>query len=787
LDADTNTLEPNAAAESSPSPSKERLLKLLQSELRYRRLFEAAQDGILIVDPESGQVVDANPFLIDLIGRRHDEVIGKQLHELGFFEDVHANKSAFRLLTEDGYIRYDNLPLKGRDWRQIDVEFVSNIYKVGDESVIQCNIRDITGRVRVETERDELLVRLNLQIERMPMAYLLSGPDFRYTRWNPAAERIFGFTEAEVLGRHPFEFLVPQQSRTLVAQILESLAAGKMDAHGVCDNLTKDGRTIICEWSNTPLFAPDGAFLGILSLAQDVTARHEAEQALLLRDRAIQAATQGLVITDPNQPDNPMIYVNPGFERLTGYASDEMLGRNCRLLQGKETDRATIARLHEAVRSGKAGSFEMLNYRKDGTPFWNEFSLSPVRDEAGKLTHFVGVQADVTARRLLEEQLRQAQKMEAVGQLAGGIAHDFNNMLTIINGYSEMIVESLPTGDPAREMAAEILHAGERSSALTRQLLAFSRRQVMAPRVLDLNAVVADTDKMLRRLIGEDVLLSTALEPMLWSVRADPGLIEQVLMNLAVNAQAAMPRGGRLTIETRNVELDEQHGKAFPDSRVGPHVLLSVSDTGSGMTPDVAARIFEPFFTTKAANRGTGLGLATVHGIIRQSGGHVTLSSTVGVGTTFQVYLPRVEPEDEVPKSRLLTRVALRGTETILLAEDEAAVRVLATRILTGYGYTVIAAADGVEAVRVAAEHVGRIDLLITDVIMPGSGGRLVAESVVERHPEACILYMSGYTDDEVLRHGVFREGVKFLQKPFTPNALAIRVREVLDKRDTMH
>ena len=372
---------------------------------------------------------------------------------------------------------------------------------------------DIHDFKQAQAERYAALARLNLQVERMPLAYLLSGPDFRYTGWNPAAERTFGFTRAEVLGRHPFEVVVPPQSRPVVADIFARLAAGDMDAHGVCENVTKDGRTITCEWYNTPLFGPDGTFLGVLSLAQDVTARRQAEHALLLRDRAIRAVVGGILITDATAPDNPISYVSPGFEHLTGYTGAEAIGRNCRFLQGKDTDPAAVAEVREAVRQGVPCDVELLNYLKDGTPFWNALSISPVRDDAGRLTHFIGVQTDVTGRRKLEDQFHQAQKMEAVGQLAGGVAHDFNNLLTVINGYGEIVHDALPPGHPSRELVAEITKAGERAAGLTRQLLAFSRQSVLEPKVLDPNALVRDVEKMLRRLIGEDVDLAREAGP----------------------------------------------------------------------------------------------------------------------------------------------------------------------------------------------------------------------------------------------------------------------------------
>ena len=376
---------------------------------------------------------------------------------------------------------------------------------------------------------------------------------------------------------------------------------------------------------------------------------------------------------------------------------------------------------------------------------------------------------DITRRQQAEDQLRQVQKMEAVGQLAGGVAHDFNNLLTIINGYGELLRSRLPPGDPNREMLDTIVKAGERAATLTRQLLTFSRKQVVAPRVLDLNGVVSDMEKMLRRVIAEDIALTTSLQPDLGQIKADPGQLEQVLMNLAVNARDAMPQGGKLLIETTNMD------------RPGPYVMLAVSDSGHGMTPEVKARIFEPFFTTKETGNGTGLGLATVHGIVQQCGGYIEVESQPGAGTTFRIFLPRTEEAGHSHKSVHDLKVAPRGTETVLLVEDEDAVRSLGQHILHDCGYTVLEAADGKEALQVGMQHQGSIHLLVTDVVMPGVGGRLVAEQLVGLRPEMKVLYTSGYADDAVVHHGVLQDRMNFLQKPFVPVALAQKVREVLD------
>jgi CheY-like chemotaxis protein len=380
-----------------------------------------------------------------------------------------------------------------------------------------------------------------------------------------------------------------------------------------------------------------------------------------------------------------------------------------------------------------------------------------------------------------EGQLRQAVKMEAVGRLAGGVAHDFNNILTAITGYSELALMNLDPLDPVRHDVKDILAAAERATSLTHQLLAFSRKQVLHPQRLDLNQVVANLDKMLRRIIGEDIDLVTILGPELGAVMADPGQIEQVIMNLVVNARDAMPQGGNLTIETANADLDEAYARKRVQVQPGPYVMLAVSDTGVGLDRDSLDRIFEPFFTTKEAGKGTGLGLATVYGIVKQSGGYVGVYSEVGHGTTFKIYLPRLEEAAGAGPPAAGTAELRRGRETLLLVEDADLLRGLAREVLERAGYMVLEARNGAEALQVHQQHEGPIHLLLTDVVMPGMNGRELAEQLAPLEPEMKVLYMSGYTDDTIVQHGVLEPGVAFLQKPFSPAALTRKVREVLE------
>jgi signal transduction histidine kinase/CheY-like chemotaxis protein len=387
---------------------------------------------------------------------------------------------------------------------------------------------------------------------------------------------------------------------------------------------------------------------------------------------------------------------------------------------------------------------------------------------------------DITERKSLEKQLRQAQKMEAIGQLAGGIAHDFNNLLGIIIGYSQLFEEQLDEKHPLKPKVAQIQKAGERAAALTRQLLAFSRQQVLEPKVLDLNAVVADMSKMLHRLIGEDIDLVTVPAPDLGHVKADQGQMEQVIMNLAVNARDAMPQGGKLTITTANADLDDVYVRQHLAGAPGPYVVLQVSDTGCGMDRDTQARIFEPFFTTKESGKGTGLGLSTVYGVVKQSEGYIWVYSEPGQGTTFKIYLPRVDQPETPAEPVSGVRKDARGTETILVVEDAQALRELTRELLESAGYTVLEASDGAEALRIAKEHHGPIHLLLTDVVMPGMDGRALAESMVVSHPDLKVLYVSGYTDDAILRHGIFDSKITLLQKPFRREDLTRKVRDVL-------
>ncbi|MFN2533559.1 MAG: ATP-binding protein, partial [Pyrinomonadaceae bacterium] len=469
-----------------------------------------------------------------------------------------------------------------------------------------------------------------------------------------------------------------------------------------------------------------------------------------------------------------------------GYSREEFLTMTIKHMR-PATDIPLL--LNSVSRDGglkAAGTWK--HQKKDGTPIDVEI-ISHSLIFAGRNAKLV-LAHDVTERRRAqdalketEEQLRQSQKLEGVGQLAGGIAHDFNNLLTVITGFCSLAMRGLQAEDPLLANLEEIKKAGDRAASLTRQLLAFSRKQVLQPKILNLDTVVSDMEKMLQRIIGENIDLRAALEPSLGSVKADPGQIEQIILNLVVNARDSMPNGGKLTIETDNVYLDEEYVRNHVGAQTGPHVMLAVSDTGLGMDHDTQARIFEPFFTTKGLGKGTGLGLSTVYGIVKQSGGNIWVYSEVGRGTTFKIYLPRFDEGTQEYKRQSVSDELVRGTETILLVEDEEMLRRLARQTLSMYGYHVLEAANGNEAISLAKRYADTIHLLLTDVIMPGLSGREVADKILEMRPEIRVVFMSGYTDDAIVHQGVLEESATFIQKPFLPDSLSRKMREVLDRR----
>jgi PAS domain S-box-containing protein len=818
-------------ARTAESQVVEQSKALKEAEARHRLLLESASEGIIGVDAD-GRCMFINDAGAALLAGRREDCIGQDAHglihrasEQGSPEcgDACALRHALRAggssaAQEDRLVRADgselsieyctaSLVVDGRvhgtvvifhdttERKLAEAEFLAHLRQLQ-------NVVDLGHQALAGADMDDLM--------RDAVARAASAVDVPYgeivtvqpggTTWCVRAG--VGWREGYVGRTMAAGDVDPAIITLLCSEEADGISGDARDEvsfqgtpmlrdHGVVSGVRVAIRGMDRAWGVLGVYADrrcvftreDRHYLqvvaNVLASAMD---RRQAGEKLRLQTAALEAAADGVVITDRN---GAIVWGNPAFMALTGYSAEEVIGRNLRLLKSGLQDPSFYADLWNTITSGRSWHGELVNKRKDGSLYTEEESITPVRDARGEASHFIAIKRDITGRKNLEAQLRQSQKMEAIGSLAGGIAHDFNNMLTVILGYSGLALAAMAADDPQRDNLNQVKEAGQRAATLTRQLLAFSRKQVLQSRVLDLNAVVANMDKMLQRLIGENIALVTALTPGLGHVKADAGQLEQVIMNLAVNARDAMPQGGKLTIETTNVELDDAFARAHIGSRLGPSVMLAVSDTGCGMDAATQARIFEPFFTTKEKGKGTGLGLATVYGIVKQSGGSIWVYSEVGVGTTVTVHLPCVEEALDAVGPSLSPADDLRGSEIVLLAEDEAGVRALACAVLRARGYQVLEAPSGEDAVQLSSAHDGVIHLLVTDMVMTGMSGRELAERLRTARPEMKVLIMSGYTDQAIARNGFLEGGTVFLQKPFTPLVLLQKVREVLGSPNT--
>lgn len=632
------------------------------------------------------------------------------------------------------------------------------------------------------TARTRALAQVRLREQRLralienagdPIVIVDAAMKTLYT--SPATERVMGYSPGEMRGRelsavHPEDIGVAQD---LMNVILES--PGK-PIHGEFRAAHRDGRWLWLNTVSTNLL-DNPAVGGIVVNLRDVTEQKRTHDSEARLAAIVESSDDSVISTDL---DGKILSWNPGAERLYGYAHSEVIGQRAGFTSapGEPIDMDAVVR--DATTSGVTAHFETTRVRKDGRRVLVSVSVSPVRDTEGRIIGAAGISRDVTEHRKLEGEFRQAQKMEAIGRLAGGIAHDFNNILTAISANAELAMEDLPPEHPVREDLAEIRRAGTRAAALTRQLLAFSRKQVLQPQTINLNTTVQSVEEMLRRVIGEDVTLIPNLARDLSFVRADPTQIEQVLMNLAVNARDAMPQGGRLTISTKNVDSTDD---IRPDDLAGGgYVMLGVTDTGVGMDEKTRARIFEPFFTTKEPGKGTGLGLSTVYGIVRQSGGFITLDSERDKGTSFKLYLPRADEPELGRRPNSGEHSAVKGgIETLLLVEDESAVRIPLQRALERLGYKVLTASNGIEAMAIARTSETTIHMLVSDVVMPGMGGRELADTLRTLNPVLPVLFMSGHSDEAVASHGALAKGAAFMTKPFAIHTMVQRIREILD------
>jgi PAS domain S-box-containing protein len=741
-----------------------------EREQRYRDIVENASDLILAVDLDD-RITSVNAAFERTLGYARDEVIGRPLASIvapawrGQLRDA----TAVKLRRSSTPTLYD-VELIAQDGRTLQVEVSSwLVVEDGRPVGVQAICRDVSER------RDAEHSLLQRAFEETDVGMFVALPNGRIERANAAFCRMLGYTAFELRRLDVVEITHPDDRADTSASIVQ-LVEGKLSRYRrekryIC----KNGDVVRVQLGVSPVTDSTGAVCSLIAHAVDVTARRESEA----RFRSLfDASPQGIAVVSHV---GRVLQANPALGQILGYAADELEGLAFTDFTHPD-DCALDVELYTKLMAGELAHYEIEKryIRKDGALVWGHVTVFALPDPGNGPRLAIGILGDITERRALEEQLRQAQRMEAIGQLAGGVAHDFNNLLTAVTSYCDLATDALADGgEPLLQASVEgIRSAADRGAEVTRQLLAFSRRQVLELTPLDLNASVVDQVRFLQRLLGEDVEVRLALDPEVATVTMDPGQLTQVVMNLAVNARDAMADGGILTIETHNVDLEGAPTTTGVLS--GPHVLLAVSDTGCGMDEPTRSRIFEPFFTTKELGKGTGLGLPTVLGIVEQSGGRVSVYSEPGVGTTFKVYMPigGSKPSATAPVA-VTTATRPSGSGTILLVEDNDAVRRPVTRLLADLGYDVLAANGPEEAITLA--HGRTIDLLVTDVVMPGMNGRLLSEKLVAAQPSMRVLFMSGYTDDAVIARGVIEPGTAFLQKPFGADRLAQKVRELLD------
>jgi len=753
--------------------------KIQISEERYRFLFENNPIPMWVFDLETLRFLSVNDAAIAHYGYSRNEFLTMSLHDIRLPEDI---PSFLDGVTKDvlgirhvGVVRH-----RKKDGTIIYADIITKQLIFEGRKAKMGLANDVTERRKAE-ESIRFQAHLLNTVEQAVIATDLDGI---VTYWNQFAEKLYGWTVAEAVGRNIRELTTPEMNQNQADQIMKKLSAGKSWS-GEFTVRNKGGKTFPAYVSNSPVIDNDGKISGIVGVSVDITERNRVVTALRQAEdkyRTLVESSPAIVYLAEPHPPFSTIYVSPNITKF-GYTTEEWFSRPdmwINLIHPEDRERV-LRTIADALRQNLDTNLEYRITAGDGTIHWLQDRGRFVSDEQGNRTGWQGVMLEITETKALEEQLRQSQKLESVGMLAGGIAHDFNNMLTAINGYSNLTLRKLAADDPLRHNIEEIKKAGDRSADLTRQLLAFSRQQMMQPVILDLNGAIVDTNKMLQRVLGEDIQLTTTLNPRVGRIKADPGQLSQIITNLAINARDAMPQGGILIIETDNVFLDPDYARRHTGVLPGPYVRLTVSDNGAGMSDKTKEHLFEPFFTTKAVGQGTGLGLATVYGIVKQSGGSIEVYSEEGIGTTFKVYLPRVADQAAPEKTKGLSAQLHKGTETILLVEDEDIVRRLSRQILEESGYTVFEARNGSHALEICEQEDCKFDLLMTDVVMPQMGGRELAEKLRSRLPDIKILFTSGYTDDAVVRHGVIEADTNFIQKPFSPDKLAEKIREILD------
>lgn len=772
--------------------------KRMESELRkslvtLQAFLNATTDLAMLVDVE-GKIVALNQLFANRLGKTIEELVGRPAVDFVGTEFARLRKAQIDTVIKSGKpLRFED----ERAGRIVDHNFHPVTNPDGKVEGVAVFAGDITDRRRAEEalRKSEEMLKSILSASPVAISYVEKG---RLKWTNQAMAQMFRYAyKNEYLGKPVREFYSSEEEYQRVLEIFRMSLKDGVPAETEAEFRRKDGSVFP---GRLKISALDTENLGIgtISAIADITERKKAEKALRqsreefkrlyeqskraedLYGSLLNSSADAVVVYDLS---GKALYVNESFTQMFGWTLDEL--RDGRLPHVPEARWDEIrGTLNGLIRDGvPIKGMEIKRLTKDGRLLDISASASRYHDHEGQPAGTLVVLRDVTESKRLEDQLRQAVKMEAIGRLAGGVAHDFNNLLTAIMGYTNLLLQQIPKDSSQHNKLGQVFRAAERAAALTGQLLAFSRKQVLEVKVLDLNQVIAGWEEVLRRIIGEDIQLKMALDKSLGRVKADPGQFEQILMNLVVNARDAMPSGGKLTIETSNAFLDYEYSQTHPEVEAGPYVMFSVSDSGHGMDEATVSRVFEPFFTTKEKGLGTGLGLSTVYGIVKQHRGHITVYSEPRRGTTFKVYLPKVDESAEQATVRGVAELRPHGGETVLIVEDEEMVRDLTAEALDMLGYSVLAASDPAAAKAVSSDHDGPIHLLLTDVVLPGMDGRSLFEKLSPQRPKMKVLYVSGYTENFVVHHGILDAGVNFLPKPFTVDGLAQKVREVLDRK----
>lgn len=743
-------------------------------------IVESSQDAIIGKDLD-GRITSWNKGAESMYGYTADEVTGK---DISLLVPPGRSDEGPRILAElRAGRRIENFETVrvAKDGNLVAVSLtVSPVLDPGGTVIGGSTIaRDITAR---KIGEEALRRATETSIYASPVPIIAADVKSHVTMLNPAAEKLFGWSEKEVIGK-PIP-VIPDDEADTAAALHQRLMSGETLTGVEVRRQKRDGSSVAISLSATPLWDASHRVRGIIGFLTDITERKRAEEALQAAEEKYRGifenALEGIY---QSTPDGKYISANPALARMFGFDSPQELinTRNHITNQEYVTPQSRADFVRELEGRGVVQSFEYQAYRRDGKAIWVSANAHAVRDSEGRILYFEGTVQDITQHRELEQQLRQMQKIEAVGRLAGGVAHDFNNILMAISSYADLLYGRIPEEDARRRYVDEISKATDRAASLTQGLLAFSRKQVISPRVLDLNTLIAEQAEMLKRLIPENIELRFLPGDALGRVKVDPGQVEQIVMNLVINARDAMPNGGTILVETGNAELDRTDCGLQNPAQAGNYVMLAVSDNGCGMNAETKAHLFEPFFTTKEQGKGTGLGLAIVFGIVKQSAGHIFLHSEPDHGTTFKIYLPRVEAAAQAD-NRGPSDVLFRGNETILLVEDEEAVRESAAEYLAGNGYTVLKAKEGPEALKIAAQHSQPIHLMLTDLIMPKMSGRDLSEKIASIHPETKVVFISGYSDNLLSNEQVLDPKHVLLQKPFRLTILGQRIRETLGR-----